>query len=317
MPHIVQVQDLRKRYGEVEAVRGISFNVEQGEVFGMLGPNGAGKTTTVEILEGLRRADGGSATVAGVDVLADPSGVKRRIGVQLQSSAFPEHLTAKETVDFFAACYDLTVDAVALLRLVDLDDRARQLQEKLSGGQRQRLSIATALVNSPQVLFLDEPTTGLDPEARVALWAEVERLAEQESLTILLTTHYLEEADRLAERVAIMSRGRIVVEGRPEVLKADLRGELVTVEFGDTNGGIEDAAEIVRAFDGATDVGVDGRLVRARVPNGAQAIPTILSTLDGRGFTVESVTTARPSLDDVYLHYTGRDFATEDAAGNS
>ena len=223
MPHIVQVQDLRKRYGEIEAVRGISFTVEQGEVFGMLGPNGAGKTTTVEILEGLRRADGGSAVVAGVDVRADPSGVKRRIGVQLQSSAFPEHLTARETVDFFAACYDLTVDALALLRLVDLDDRARQLQERLSGGQRQRLSIATALVNSPQVLFLDEPTTGLDPQARRNLW-ELIRSIRERGTTVFLTTHYLDEAEVLCDRVAIMDEGRIVALDPPRKLVDDLLG---------------------------------------------------------------------------------------------
>src|SRR5438309_10688316 len=167
MPPIVQVNDLRKRYGDIEAVRGISFFVEPGEVFGLLGPNGAGKTTTVEILEGLRRADGGSATVAGVDASRDPAGVNRRTGVQLQASAFPDNLTARETVRFFAACYDLVVDELALLRQVELEERARQPQAKLSGGQRQRLSIATALVNKPQVLLLDEPPPGLDPQARL------------------------------------------------------------------------------------------------------------------------------------------------------
>ena len=153
MTPIVQVNDLRKRYGDIEAVRGISFFVEPGEVFGLLGPNGAGKTTTVEILEGLRKADGGAATVAGVDVFADPAGVKRRIGVQLQSSAFPDNLTARETVRFFAACYDLEVDELALLRQVELEERARQPQAKLSGGQRQRLSIATALTNRPSSVW--------------------------------------------------------------------------------------------------------------------------------------------------------------------
>jgi ABC-2 type transport system ATP-binding protein len=165
------------------------------------------------------------------------------------------------------------------------------------------------------VLFLDEPTTGLDPEARAALWAEVERLAAQESLTILLTTHYLEEADRLAERVAIVSRGQVVVEGTPEELKANLRGELVTVEIVDLNGAVEQAAQVVLKIDGATEVGFEGQYVRARVPNGAKAIPTILSALEEQGFPVASVTAAKPSLDDVYLHYTGRDFATEDAGG--
>jgi ABC-2 type transport system ATP-binding protein len=181
---------------------------------------------------------------------------------------------------------------------------------------KRRLDIAIGLVHRPKVLFLDEPTTGLDPEARAAMWVEVERLAAQESLTILLTTHYLEEADRLAERVAIVSRGKVVVEGTPAELKANLRGELVTVELGEVDGRIDTAAALVRSLDGASEVSVEGRLVRARVPNGAQAIPTILSALDGGGYSVASVTTARPSLDDVYLHYTGRDFATEDAGGN-
>jgi ABC-2 type transport system ATP-binding protein len=223
MSAIVQVADLRKRYGDIEAVRGISFSVERGEVFGMLGPNGAGKTTTVEILEGLRRADGGAATVAGVDVFADPAGVKRRIGVQLQASAFPDHLTAKETVEFFGACYDLEVDSLALLRSVELEDRARQMQDKLSGGQRQRLSIATALVNSPEVLFLDEPTTGLDPQARRNLWGLIRGIRER-GTTVFLTTHYLDEAEVLCDRVAIMDEGRMVALDKPRTLIADLLG---------------------------------------------------------------------------------------------
>ncbi|HEV8535192.1 MAG TPA: ABC transporter ATP-binding protein [Candidatus Limnocylindria bacterium] len=221
MSSIVQVTDLRKRYGDIEAVRGISFEVEPGEVFGMLGPNGAGKTTTVEILEGLRRADAGSAVVAGVDVFADPAGVKRRIGVQLQASAFPDNLTARETMRFFAACYDLEVDELALLRLVGLEDRAGQRQDKLSGGQRQRLSIATALVNSPQVLFLDEPTTGLDPQARRNLW-DLVRGIQSRGTTVLLTTHYLDEAEVLCDRVAIMDEGRIVALDPPRKLIDDL-----------------------------------------------------------------------------------------------
>ena len=221
MPPIVQVNDLRKRYGDIEAVRGISFFVEPGEVFGLLGPNGAGKTTTVEILEGLRRADGGSATVAGVDVFRDPSGVKRRIGVQLQASAFPDHLTARETVRFFAACYDLVVDELALLRSVELGERANQPQDKLSGGQRQRLSIATALVNRPQVLFLDEPTTGLDPQARRNLW-DLIRDIQGRGTTVFLTTHYLDEAEILCDRVAIMEQGNIVALNPPRKLIDDL-----------------------------------------------------------------------------------------------
>jgi ABC-2 type transport system ATP-binding protein len=218
---MIRVRDLRKSYGAIEAVKGISFDVAEGEIFGLLGPNGAGKTTTVEILEGLRRADAGTATVAGIDVTRDPRGVKERIGVQLQASAFPLHLTAREVVEMFAICYDRTVDGTALLREVDLDDRARQLNETLSGGQRQRLSIATALVNEPAVLFLDEPTTGLDPQARRHLWDLVRRIRDR-GTTILLTTHYMDEAEVLCDRVAIMDAGRILSLDTPRALIGEL-----------------------------------------------------------------------------------------------
>jgi ABC-2 type transport system ATP-binding protein len=318
----IVAEELRKRYKDVQALDGVSFAVRDGEVFGLLGPNGAGKSTAVRTLTTLTRPDSGRAFVAGEDVIRHPNRVRGSIGYVAQDSGVDREATGRENLLLQGRIHamagaPLRARVDELLELVGLREAADRVARTYSGGMKRRLDIAIGLVHRPRVLFLDEPTTGLDPEARVALWAEVERLAQQESLTILLTTHYLEEADRLAERVAIMSRGKIVVEGTPEELKANLRGELVTVEFGDTNGRLEDAAEIVRSFDGATDVGVDGRLVRARVPNGAQAIPTILSTLDGGGFRVESVTTARPSLDDVYLHYTGRDFATEDAGGSS
>jgi ABC-2 type transport system ATP-binding protein len=318
----IVAEDLRKRYKDIQALDGVSFAVRDGEVFGLLGPNGAGKSTAVRSLTTLTRPDSGRAIVAGEDVIRHPNRVRHSIGYVAQDSGVDWEATGRENLLLQGRIHGmaglpLRARVDELLELVGLREAADRIARGYSGGMKRRLDIAIGLVHRPRVLFLDEPTTGLDPEARVALWDEVERLAKQESLTILLTTHYLEEADRLAERVAIMSRGRIVVEGTPEALKANLRGELVTVEIGGANGRIDDAAAIVGAFDGATEVGVDGRLVRARVPNGAQAIPTILSTLDGRGFQVDSVTTARPSLDDVYLHYTGRDFATEDAGGAS
>ena len=223
MTAIVSVRELRKRYGEIQAVDGVSFEVQPREVFALLGPNGAGKTTTVEILEGLRSADGGSATVAGVDVTKDPSGVKERIGVQLQQSAFPENFTAREIVDLFAIFYDRRVDAMALLRAVGLDDRAKQMSDKLSGGQRQRLSIAVAMVNEPQVLFLDEPTTGLDPQARRNLW-ELIRDIQKRGTTVFLTTHYLDEAEVLCDRVAIMDAGKIIALDSPRALITQLLG---------------------------------------------------------------------------------------------
>jgi ABC-2 type transport system ATP-binding protein len=223
MTAIVSVRDLQKHYGDIHAVRGISFEVPEGEIFGLLGPNGAGKTTTVEILEGLRKADGGEAIVDGIDVSKEPAKAKERVGVQLQQSAFPENFTARETVELFALCYGVTVDALALLKEVDLADKAGQRQEKLSGGQRQRLSIATALVNKPRVLFLDEPTTVLDPQARRNLW-ELVRGIRQSGTTVFLTTHYMDEAEVLCDRVAVMDHGEIVAMDPPRTLITALLG---------------------------------------------------------------------------------------------
>ena len=316
----IVVEELRKRYKDVQALDGVSFAVREGEVFGLLGPNGAGKSTTVRTLATLTQPDSGRAIVAGEDVVRNPNRVRNLIGYVSQDSGVDWEATGRENLMLQGRIHELAggplrrrVDEV--LELVGLSEAADRIARGYSGGMRRRLDVATGLVHRPRVLFLDEPTTGLDPEARAAMWVEVERLAAKESLTILLTTHYLEEADRLAERVAIVSHGKIVVEGTPAELKANLRGELVTVELAGLDGRLGDAVQIVASLDGASEVAGDGRHVRARVPNGAQAIPTILSTLDGRGFDVASVTTARPSLDDVYLHYTGRDFATEDEAG--
>ncbi len=317
----IVAEDLRKRYKSVQALDGVSFSVREGEVFGLLGPNGAGKSTTVRTLATLTQPDSGRALVAGEDVVRHPNRVRRLIGYIAQDSGVDWEATGRENLMLQGRIHamagaPLRMRVDELLELVGLRDAADRVARGYSGGMKRRLDIAIGLVHKPRVLFLDEPTTGLDPEARVAMWVEVERLAEQESLTILLTTHYLEEADRLAERVAIVSRGTVVAEGRPDELKANLRGELVTVELAEVNGRIDEAADVVRMFDGASEVAIDDRYVRARVPNGAQAIPTILSALDSHGFQVASVTTARPSLDDVYLHYTGRDFATEDAGGS-
>ena len=316
----IVTEDLRKRYKNVQALDGVSFAVREGEVFGLLGPNGAGKSTTVRTLATLTQPDSGRALVAGEDVVRHPNRVRRSIGYVAQDSGVDWEATGRENLLLQGRIHGMAGAPLAkrvdeLFELVGLRDAADRIARGYSGGMRRRLDIALGLVHRPRVLFLDEPTTGLDPEARAAMWVEVERLARQESLTILLTTHYLEEADRLAERVAIVSRGKVVVEGRPDELKANLRGELVTVELRDLNGRLEEAAGVVRALAGASEVAGDGQHVRARVPNGAQAIPAILSALDGRGFEVASVTTARPSLDDVYLHYTGRSFASEDAGG--
>ena len=214
---IIVVSDLRKRYGDLVAVDGVSFEVGEGEVFGILGPNGAGKTTTLEMIEGMRPIDAGSATIDGVDVGSDPREVKRRIGIQLQASAFFDELTLVELLDLFGRLYGRAVDPMALLADVELTDKARSQVRTLSGGQKQRFSIASALVNQPRVLFLDEPTTGLDPQARRHLWALVNTLRDR-GHTVVLTTHYMEEAEELCDRVAIMDGGRIVALDTPQGL---------------------------------------------------------------------------------------------------
>ena len=215
--NIIQVQDLRKSYGDLKAVDGISFGVSAGEIFGILGPNGAGKTTTVEILEGMRAPDNGIAIVNGIDVQKDPRAVKKIIGIQLQSSAFFDRLSLVEILDVMASLYHRQIDALVLLRDVELDDRADALFKELSGGQKQRFSVASTLVNDPILLFLDEPTTGLDPQARRHMWELVQRF-KSEGRTVLLTTHYMEEAEELCDRVAIMDHGKIVAMDRPAAL---------------------------------------------------------------------------------------------------
>jgi ABC-2 type transport system ATP-binding protein len=220
---IISVTDLRKQYGSLTAVGGVSFEVAEREVFGILGPNGAGKTTTLEMIEGMRPIDGGEAIIDGVDVKADPREVKRRIGIQLQSSAFFDELTLVELLHLFARLYERDVDPMALLGLVDLTEKAKSQVRTLSGGQKQRFSIASALVNDPRVLFLDEPTTGLDPQARRHLWGLVRTIRES-GHTVVLTTHYMEEAEELCDRVAIMDHGRIIALDTPQRLVEELVG---------------------------------------------------------------------------------------------
>jgi ABC-2 type transport system ATP-binding protein len=220
---IIVVTDLRKRYGSLVAVDGVSFDVAEGEVFGILGPNGAGKTTTLEMIEGMRPIDEGGAVIDGVDVRRDPREVKRRIGIQLQASAFFDELTLVELLDLFGRLYGQSVDPMELLADVELTEKAKSQVRTLSGGQKQRFSIASALVNQPRVLFLDEPTTGLDPQARRHLWALVRRLRDR-GHTVVLTTHYMEEAEELCDRVAIMDRGRIIALDTPAALVDQLIG---------------------------------------------------------------------------------------------
>lgn len=221
MKNMVQVENLTKQYGKKKTVQDVSFSVKEGEVFGILGPNGAGKTTTLEMIETLRPIDEGSAHVDGIDVAADPKAVRKIIGVQTQSSAFYEKVSCREQLNFLASVYDVKPRTDALLEEVGLSEKAGDYPEKLSGGQKQRFSIASALVNEPKVLFLDEPTTGLDPQARRNMWDLIEALKKR-NITIIMTTHYMEEAQNLCDRVAIMDAGKIIAMETPHVLISNL-----------------------------------------------------------------------------------------------
>lgn len=214
---MVSVKNLTKRYDEKTVVDGVSFEVKKGEIFGILGPNGAGKTTTLEMIETLRPIDGGSATIDGVNVAKQPDAIKRLIGVQPQSPAFQDKTKLREVVELFAAAYGEKVDVMQFLRDVDLEDKADQYVENLSGGQKQRLSITTALVHGPKVFFLDEPTTGLDPQARRHLWDMIEKIRER-GVSVIMTTHYMDEAEILCDRIAVMDAGRIIALDTPKNL---------------------------------------------------------------------------------------------------
>ncbi len=220
MSHMIEVKNLKKSYGDKKAVDGVSFHVKKGEIFGILGPNGAGKTTTLEMLETLRPIDEGNAIIDGIDVAKHPNKIKYLIGVQPQSPAFQDKTKLKEVVELFAAAYGERVDPMKFLRDVDLEEKANSYVENLSGGQKQRLSITTALVHGPKVFFLDEPTTGLDPQARRNLWELIEKVRDR-GISVVMTTHYMDEAEILCDRIAVMDNGKIIAEGTPkELIKA-------------------------------------------------------------------------------------------------
>jgi ABC-2 type transport system ATP-binding protein len=313
----IEARDLVKTYPKgVQALDGLSFAVPAGTVFALLGPNGAGKSTTVKILTTLAQADSGTAMVAGLDVRAKAARVRHLIGVVAQLSGADPVATGRENVMLSGRIQglrgrDLARRADDLLGRFGLADAASRRVRTYSGGMRRRLDVAMGLVNRPQVLFLDEPTAGLDPESRSAMWAEIGRLAAAEGLTILLTTHYLEEADHLASRLAIVDRGRVVVTGTPDELKGELRGDAVHLELASATAGGHALAAMAR-IPGVREPRVEGTSLSARADEGATALPGVLATLEEAGVTVRAATVARPSLDDVYLRYSGRRFTEAD-----
>ena len=318
MQMMIETHHLRRtfksRVGPVEAVAGIDLGVEAGEVFGFLGPNGAGKTTTLRMLSTLLPPTSGEASVAGCDLLRDPVGVRRRIGYVGQRNGTDPQITGRRELDFQARLYGLgaaearkrTAD---LLEALELEACADRPTSTYSGGQRRRLDVALGMVHRPPLLFLDEPTTGLDPQGRARLWDEIRRLRDG-GMTVFLTTHYLEEADALCDRLAIIDHGRIVAEGTPDQLKRHIAGDVVTLAVA----GDQDAAlDLLQHQPFVREAGFedDDTQIRLYVDRGETAMPAILRLLDGAGLDLKTIALSRPSLDDVFLRQTGHSLRDE------
>ncbi|HLB69363.1 MAG TPA: ABC transporter ATP-binding protein [Thermoplasmata archaeon] len=299
MADIVTVRNLQKSYGDLRAVDGISFTVKKGEIFGLVGPNGAGKTTTWEILEGLRRADDGDLHVAGIDVRHHRRKLREIIGVQLQATALFERLTARETLEVFGGMYRRSLPPDRLLKLVNLEEKADDWTEKLSGGQKQRLAVALALVNDPEIVFLDEPTTGLDPQARRSLWDVMARLRDM-GKTVMLTTHYMEEAERVCDRVGVMDHGKILALDRPAQLIKEFE-QRDAVEFS-ANG---DASGFGK-LPGVDEMNVEDGVVTLYTRQLESTLTAVFELARTRGMNVEDFHVRNASLEDVFLHLTGR-----------
>lgn len=297
----------------VEAVHGLSFEVAPGTVFGLLGPNGAGKSTTVKILATLSKADSGFASVAGFDVSQQDHLVRRSIGFVAQKQVSDPMDTGRENLVLAGQLQGMSTReakhrARELLARFSLADAADRLVKTYSGGMARKLDVAIGLMHRPRVLFLDEPTTGLDPEARAHMWAELESMSRDEQMTLVLTTHYLQEADRLADDLLIVDHGEAVASGTPESLKSDLHGDSIVIDL-PPEASPAAALTVLNRIPGLSEIRDDGRTVRSRASAGAAVLPQVLTELDRQNVPVATATVARPSLDDVYLRHTGRTFA--------
>jgi ABC-2 type transport system ATP-binding protein len=298
---VLQVENLTKRYGDVQAVRGITFQVAEGEVFGLLGPNGAGKTSTIEILEGLRDADGGTISVCGYDPKTQSDELKHEIGAALQSTALPDKLKVMEALHLFAGFYERRKNPEDLLKRFGLVEKRSAFYNQLSGGQKQRLALAIALINDPKVVFLDEPTAGLDPQVRREIYDVIEEL-RRDKKTIVLTTHYIEEAERLCDRVAIVDHGQIIAQGTPRELK-QASADKTRVEVRLAR---EESEQTLKALEGVSDCrALNGSYV-LHCQRPPQAIVALVKHLEASSNELVGLEIATPSLEDVFIELTGR-----------
>ena len=304
----IEVTNLKKEFkGGIKAVDGIDLKVKEGEMFGLLGPNGAGKTTTIRMLATMTRPTSGTAMVCGTDVTKDPDSVRRCIGIVFQDPALDDQLTGRENLDFHARMYGMAKKEreeriKEVLEIVELSDRAKDMVGKYSGGMRRRLEIARGLMHRPKVLFLDEPTIGLDAQTRRVIWDHIIKLNKAYNITIILTTHYMEEADVLCERVAIIDHGKILSLDTPARLKDSMGGDVITLRVDDSGR----MFKLLKAMKGAANLKLHDHSVSAAVANAGSRIPDILKTAEKAGIKVESVDLHKPTLEDVFIHFTGK-----------
>jgi ABC-2 type transport system ATP-binding protein len=299
---VIAVRGLRKRYGGLEAVCGIDFEVRSGEVFGLLGPNGAGKTTTVEILEGLRPRTAGEVRVLGLDPAKESRAIKDRIGVSLQHTNLPEKMTVGEAIELFAAFYSTNGDTTHLLKRLQIWEKRNAFYSTLSGGQKQRLALALAMVNEPLLVFLDEPTAGLDPQVRLEIHGLIQEMKDARR-TILLTTHYIEEAEKLCDRVAIIDEGRIIAMGTPREIQARTLGHSM-IEIHTLAAMPDPLPQLAEA--GKIHLGEDGRFMTIQSQRPARTLVDLVKWLDQTGIEIKDIHLKRPTLEDVFIELTGK-----------
>ena len=319
MTAMIKTIDLVKEYDGLTAVNKINLTIERGEIFGLLGPNGAGKSTLIKMLVTLLAPTSGKATVAGFDSVGHAFEVRKRIGYVPQESALDARLTAHENLELFAQLYDLPKSSIRnkiqeVLELVELDKRKDDLVAHYSGGMKRRLEIARGLLPSPEVLFLDEPTLGLDPQTRRVVWDFVHRLQKEWNLTILATTHYLEEAENEMDRVAIIDKGHIMALGTPSELTSDYGRDLIELSLKPSNGSYTED-ELKSKLDSlqlGSELSIRGYEIRIHVQDGKKALPSIMHKMESVGFEIDSISVRTPSLDDVFIRYTGRGIREEE-----
>jgi ABC-2 type transport system ATP-binding protein len=315
MTNPIEAKELTKVYGgKVHAVEGVSFEVKPGEAFGFLGPNGAGKTTTVSMLSAGLKPTSGSATIDGIEISSNPEEVKRRIGVIFQEATADGDLTGRENLEVAAGTFGLGRSegrqrAKLLLDQMQIAEAADRLAKTYSGGMRRRLELAVGLIHQPKIIFLDEPTLGLDPQGRAGFWTFIQKLRHENGLTVFVTTHYLDEADQMCDRIAIIDHGKIVATGSPDELKDRIGGDVVTLK---TGAGAPDVTETLKRLPGVASVGTQNGAYRVKCTSGESLVPSAVEACSKAGAGITGVTVKRPSLDEVFLEFTGREFREDE-----